>query len=232
MQKPELVLETVISDRFAENAYLAHLEGRDDCLVVDPGLDVDRIVNRLTERRLTPAAILNTHGHADHIGGNAGLKKIWPNCPLIIGADDADKLADASLNLSQQYGIPIASPAADRLVGNGEICSAAGFDLEVLETPGHSLGHVVFVWKAIPHVIFGGDVLFKGSIGRTDLPDGDFATLRDVIQTRLFQLPDDTIVFPGHGDPTTIGAEKKHNPFVGEPSGFSDNSSTANDLLS
>ena len=84
MQKPELVLETVISDLFSENTYLAQLAGRDDCLVVDPGLDVDRIVRRLTERRLTPSAILNTHGHADHIGGNAGLKNIWPNCPLII----------------------------------------------------------------------------------------------------------------------------------------------------
>ena len=207
---------------FAENAYIAQLTGRDDCLVVDPGFDVHRIIERLTERGLTPAAILNTHGHADHIAGNAGLKQIWPNCPLIIGAIDADKLTDASLNLSQDYGFPITSPPADQVVQNGETYAAAGFELEVLETPGHSPGHIVFLWKSSPYIVFGGDVLFQSSIGRTDFSDGDFEALKTAIQTRLFRLPNDSIVLPGHGDPTTIGAEKQHNPFVGAPAGYRD----------
>lgn len=224
MQNPELILETIVSDMFAENAYLAQLSGRDDCLVVDPGFDVHRIVERLSERKLTPAAILNTHGHADHIAGNSGIKQIWPNCPLIIGAKDADKLTDASLNLSQDYGFPITSPPADQVVEDGETYVAAGFELEVLETPGHSPGHIVFLWKSSPYVIFGGDVLFQRSIGRTDFADGNFEALKTAIQTRLFRLPGDSIVLPGHGEPTTVEAEKQHNPFVGIPAGYFDES--------
>jgi glyoxylase-like metal-dependent hydrolase (beta-lactamase superfamily II) len=203
------------SRMFAENCYIAHLEGRDDCLVFDPGLDPGEVSDYLRERKLLPAAILNTHGHADHIAGNGSLKAEFPGVPLMIGAGDADKLTDPNGNLSAQFGVPIVSPPADRLLREGDKVSLAGMELEVLETPGHSAGHIVFAWKEpTPWVVFGGDVLFQGSIGRTDFPDGSFEDLETSIRTKLYTMPDDTQVLPGHGPPTTVGVEKRTNPFV------------------
>lgn len=201
---------------FAENCYLFHLEGRRDCLVVDPGLEPDEILAWMDERQLTPAAILNTHGHADHIAGNNAIKERWPNVPLMIGHGDAAKLTDPMANLSGTYGLPFTSVPADKLLREGERLSLAGIELEVLETPGHSRGHVVFVWKEpSPWLVFGGDVLFAGGIGRTDFPDGSFEELIASIRDKLFTLPDDTQVLPGHGPTTTVGEERQHNPFVG-----------------
>lgn len=205
----------VVSQLFAENAYIAYLEGRSDCLVIDPGLDADQIIQFITEHRLTPAAILNTHGHADHIAGNEAMKRCWPEAPLVIGAGDAEKLTDPEKNLSRPFGYDIISPPADQTVSEGQSLQAAGFDLEIFECPGHSVGHVVFIWKGeSPWVVFGGDVLFQGSIGRTDFPDGSFEQLAHAIRTKIYCLPDDTLVLPGHGDVTTVGTEKQTNPFV------------------
>jgi glyoxylase-like metal-dependent hydrolase (beta-lactamase superfamily II) len=210
-----LQVGVVVSQLFAENAYIASLEGRSDCVVVDPGLDYEEIVRHLVERRLTPSAILNTHGHADHIAGNAELKQRWPDAPLVIGANDAEKLTDPEKNLSRPFGADIVSPPADQLLREGDPFSAAGFDFEIYECPGHSVGHIVFLWKGqSPWIVFGGDVLFQGSIGRTDFPDGSFEQLATAIRTKLYTLPDDTIVLPGHGSMTTVGVEKRTNPFV------------------
>lgn len=205
----------VVSQLFGENAYTAYLEGRSDCVVVDPGLDHAEIIRFLTDQRLTPAAILNTHGHADHIAGNEALKQCWPDAPLVIGAGDAEKLTDPAKNLSRSFGYDVVSPPADKLLHEGDQFSVAGFDFEIRECPGHSVGHIVFLWKGeSPWVVFGGDVLFQGSIGRTDLPNGSFEQLATAIRTKLYSLPEDTIVLPGHGGATTIGAEKRTNPFV------------------
>jgi glyoxylase-like metal-dependent hydrolase (beta-lactamase superfamily II) len=166
-------------------------------------------------------AILNTHGHSDHIAGNAAMKSQWPGCPLIIGVGDAHKLTDPYSNLSADYGIALVSPPADRTVEEGEVLDLAGVQLEVLLTPGHSPGHVVFVSKSqSPWVVVNGDVLFQGSIGRTDFADGNHQDLVNAIHQKLFTMPDDTIVLTGHGPATTIGAEKVANPFVGAPAGY------------
>lgn len=211
-----LVIQTVVSDLFAENAYVVHLPGRTDCLVIDPGLNPERILDILAEESLAVSAILNTHGHADHIAGNQAVKGRFPAAPLIIGRGDAPKLTDAELNLSAQFGFAVTSPPADQLAQEGDEINHAGISLLVYETPGHSSGHVVFLYRGgSPFVVFGGDVLFAGSIGRTDIPDGSFKQLRQSIHEKLFVLPDDTIVLPGHGEPTTIGQERKFNPFVG-----------------
>ncbi len=194
---------------------MAHLEGRSDCLVIDPGFEPDKILAYLDEQKLSPAAILNTHGHSDHIAGNGALKERWPDCPLVIGENEAEKLTDPWQNLSAEFGFEIISPPADVLVMEGEVYSAAGFDLTVREIPGHSSGHVVFIWHdATPKVVFGGDVLFDNGVGRTDFPDGNFETLAKGIREKLYTLPDDTIVLPGHGVGTTTGREKRTNPFV------------------
>jgi glyoxylase-like metal-dependent hydrolase (beta-lactamase superfamily II) len=210
-------ITTVTSRLFAENCYVARLDGRPDCVVVDPGLEPDRILAAMERLGVEPAAILCTHGHADHIAGNAALKERFPSAPLIIGARDAEKLADAELNLSAWFGAPVLSPAADRLVQEGDVVQAAGMTFQVRETPGHSSGHVIFLSQGEePWVVFGGDVLFQGSIGRTDFPDGDGRQLVTSIRNKLFTLPPGTLVFPGHGGTTTIGAEQETNPFVGK----------------
>jgi len=216
MENSQPTILPIVSAVFEENAYIAYFENRSDALVVDPGFEPERIVAELRDRGLTPAAIVCTHGHADHIAGNEELKKHWPDCPLVIGAGDAVKLTDPVGNLSAGFDFNLLSPEADRTVSEGEVVDYAGFQLEVRDTPGHSSGHVVFVASALsPIQVFGGDVLFSGSVGRTDFPDGSFDVLKQAIHEKLFSLPDDTIILPGHGPPTTIGEEKRTNPFVG-----------------
>ncbi len=217
----DLEIATIVSFPFEENTYVVRCRDRDDCLVIDPGLEPDKIVDYLGQQQLEPAAILCTHGHSDHIAGNTRLKQRWPNCPLAIGAGDAPKLTDPNRNLSAAFGIPITSPPADVLLADGQSYTGAGLDLEVLLVPGHSPGHVVFVCRqAAPVRVFGGDVLFRGSVGRTDFADADGSVLVASIQRQLFSLADDTIVLPGHGPATTIGEEKRTNPFVGRPAGY------------
>jgi glyoxylase-like metal-dependent hydrolase (beta-lactamase superfamily II) len=217
VDEPAANISVVVSPPFEENTYIAYLPGRKDCLVVDPGTTPEQVIEFLEQHGLEPAAILVTHGHGDHIAGNAALKERYPDCPLVIGAGDAPKLADARLNLSGGFGLPIVSPAADALVSEGDVYRAAGFELDVREIPGHSSGHVVFIARAArPIYVFGGDVLFAGSIGRTDFPDGSFEQLARGIREKLFILPDDAVVLPGHGPPTTVGEERRSNPFVGD----------------
>ena len=216
-----LHVNRVVSMPFDENTYIAHFDGRNDCVVFDPGFEPRLILDYLDKRSLTPAAIVCTHGHSDHIAGNGALKNRWPDCPLVIGVGDAPKLTDPELNLSAPFGASLVSPPHDRTVDNGDRFTAGGLELEVLAAPGHSSGHVVFLCRQCqPWQVFGGDVLFQGSIGRTDFSDGDFDALREAIHTKLFTLPDDTIVLPGHGPATTIGHEKRTNPFVGAPAGY------------
>jgi glyoxylase-like metal-dependent hydrolase (beta-lactamase superfamily II) len=209
-----LQIHTVVSMPFAENTYIVWRSGQGDALVIDPGLEPEPILEFLQQQGLRPAAILNTHGHADHIGGNEALKAIYPEAPLIVGEHEASMLTDADANLSAAFGMPIVSPPADRVVPHGEQLEVAGIVLEVREIPGHSPGHVVYLHRSAPMIVFGGDVLFRGGVGRTDFPDGSAAQLFDGIRTNLYTLPDDTVVYPGHGPVTTIGFEKRANPFV------------------
>jgi glyoxylase-like metal-dependent hydrolase (beta-lactamase superfamily II) len=209
-----LQIRTLVSMPFEENSYVVWLPGRPDCLVIDPGLEPELILDCVRDEGLTVAAILNTHGHPDHIAGNADLKRAFPDAPLVIGANETRLLADPEANLSALFGMPITSPPADRTVKEGDMVEAAGLALEVLDVPGHSPGHVVFVYRGTPGRVFGGDVLFRGGIGRYDFPGSDGALLFAGIRRKLFTLPPDTVVYPGHGPVTTVGHEMQTNPFL------------------
>lgn len=199
---------------YAENTYVLWQPGKPDAIVVDPGFEPELIFDLLSAEKLTPVVILNTHGHVDHIAGNAAMKQRYPEIPLVIGHGDAEMLTDPVLNLSAFSETPVISPKADRTVREGETIEYAGLSMQVLEIPGHSPGHVVFVLRDGERVtVLGGDVLFAGSIGRTDFPGGSLPQLLSGIRAKLWPLPDDTIVYPGHGPETTVGEEKRSNPF-------------------
>jgi hydroxyacylglutathione hydrolase len=210
-----LKIRTIVSMPFAENTYVVWRPERSDCVVIDPGLEPEKITDCLDEEHLSVAAILNTHGHGDHIGGNAHLKEQFPSAPLVIGVNESRLLTDPNANMSAAFGVPIVSPPADRLVREGDLVEAAGMQFEVLDVPGHSPGHIVYLYRDTPCVLFGGDVLFQGSIGRHDFPNSDGRLLLDGIRRKLLTLPADTLVYSGHGPVTTIGEEKQFNPFVG-----------------
>ena len=212
---PALEVARIESLPFGEHTYVARRPGNAACLVIDPGFEPGEIIAWLERHGLEPHAILLTHGHSDHIAGNAALKARWPAAPLLIGQGDAAKLTDPTANLSAPFGLPLTSPPADRLLADGERLALAGCEMVVHEIPGHSAGHVVYVLDGErPPLVFGGDVLFHESIGRTDFPDGDFEALAAGIRRHLYTLPPEAIVFPGHGEPTTVGHEQRHNPYV------------------
>lgn len=211
-------IDVIESAPYAQMSYVLWRPEREDAIVVDPGFDSRTIIELLEHEKRSPAAILNTHGHVDHIAGNAALKEAYPRSPLIIGRGDATMLTDPRLNLSMPFGHPIVSPKADRLVDEGDRLELAGFSLLVREVPGHSPGSVVFILDAEdPIVILGGDVLFAGSIGRTDFggdPARDFEVLMSGIVAKLLPLGDEARIYPGHGGVTSLGSERRTNPFL------------------
>lgn len=210
-----LEVACIESQPFGQNSYVVRRPGGTDCVVIDPGFEPDAIVEWIESSGLEPRGILVTHGHSDHIAGNGTLREAFPGLPILIGRGDASKLIDPMGNLSGLFGLPITSPPADRLLDDGESFSVAGLSFTVSEIPGHSSGHVVFhLGDCTPPVVFGGDVLFHEGIGRTDFPDGDFAALAAGIRGKLYPLSGGTVVFPGHGPETTVGHERRHNPFV------------------
>ena len=193
------------------NCYILGCEETSAAIVIDPGDDTDKILTVLAEAKLKVKYIINTHGHFDHVGGNRKLKEATA-AEILIHADDAPMLNHlqedaAAFGLSSDN-----SPAPDRLLKDGDNVSCGSITLEVLHTPGHSPGGISLFTQGS---VFVGDTLFAGSIGRTDLPGGNFDILKSSIHNKLFVLPDDVIVYPGHMGTTTIGQEKRYNPFVG-----------------
>jgi len=206
-------IDVVVTQPFAENSLIVTGLTAGECLLVDPGFGPQSLVRAVESSGRTPVAILLTHGHIDHIAGIEMVRQRWPELPIWIGRGDAPMLTDANLNLSGQFGMPLVCPAADRLLDEGERLSLLGLEWLVREIPGHSPGHVVYILQGTPGVVLGGDVLFQGSIGRTDFPGGSQSQLVAGIRQKLFTLPDETVVYPGHGPTTTIGREKRSNPF-------------------
>ncbi|BDG46527.1 MULTISPECIES: MBL fold metallo-hydrolase [Parageobacillus] len=194
------------------NAYiLSHEDGT--CVIFDPGGEGDKIARRIEEQQLTPLAILLTHAHFDHIGGINELKQKW-EVPIYIHEKEKEWLADPALNGSAYFGVGQVAIHHEPTCLRGEQTLQIGaFAFELLETPGHSPGSISYYCKEI-EAVFSGDVLFLGSIGRTDLPGGNHEQLLRSIHDKLLVLPEETIVLSGHGSETTIGAEMDTNPFL------------------
>lgn len=207
-------IHTIETAPFAENTYVVWPDQGSQAVVIDPGLEPDRIIAFLKKQNKTVSAILNTHGHVDHIGGNAALKEQFPDAPIVIGTVDAVMLEDPMQNLSGLFGFHITSPPADRLVNEGDTVTYADMTFEIVDVPGHSPGHVAFILRSEKVIVFGGDVLMQGSIGRTDFPGGSMKDLTKSIREKFYTLPDDSVVYPGHGPETTVGVEKRSNPFI------------------
>ncbi len=187
--------------------------GCEACWIADLGMQPEPLLDHLESESLEPLVIVLTHCHIDHIAGLFQARSVFPDVPIWVHAAEEAWLSDPMLNLSAMSGIPVTGPEPSRLLKDNEILDLLGQSWEVRHTPGHSPGSVSLVHHASNQVL-AGDALFNGSIGRTDFPGCDLHTLANSIRTRLYDLPDETRVYPGHGPPTTIGHEKKTNPFV------------------
>jgi len=197
-----------------ENCFLVRREGSDRALIIDPGEEAPKLLAAIDALGVTLDGILLTHTHFDHIGAVAPLARatgaeVWvPEIEKAVLADINRWVPDNSFG-------PFESWDAEHTLGGGERLAMAGFDIDVIFTPGHSPGHVSFSIPA-QQALFSGDVLFKGSVGRTDLPFGDWPTLLESIRALVEALPGETTVYPGHMGITTLGAERASNPFLAE----------------
>jgi hydroxyacylglutathione hydrolase len=183
-----------------------------DCLVIDPGLEADELIEFLDEQKLNPVAVILTHGHIDHIAGVAVLRNQFPEIKVYIHNLDAEMLTEPNINLSAMSGFAFVTEPEDVSLKDQDVIDLAGVKLLVLHTPGHTPGGISLYSKQ-EGVVFVGDTLFADSIGRTDFPGGSMSQLLNGVRQKLFTLPEETKVYPGHGPATTIAAEKAHNPF-------------------
>jgi glyoxylase-like metal-dependent hydrolase (beta-lactamase superfamily II) len=210
-----ITIKHFVFNELAVNAFVLFDETR-DCIIVDPGCNTTRQCTSLEDfinlNQLKPVCIVNTHGHFDHIFGNAWVKEVF-QCPLLIHKNDLPLLVHAEKHAGI-FGFSISkSPLPDRYLNSGESLSFGLSALEIIHIPGHSPGGIV-LYAASEGFIICGDVLFRGSIGRTDLPGGDYDLLIHGIREKLMILPRETLVWPGHGPSTTIGHEYDTNPFL------------------
>jgi glyoxylase-like metal-dependent hydrolase (beta-lactamase superfamily II) len=193
-----LILKTLVVGPIQSNCYIIGCERTREAAVIDPGGDADRVLITLAKDKLRCVYIINTHGHFDHSADNKRLKEV-------TGAQLLIHQADAPMILHQSN-----SPPPDRYLGEGDIITFGDISLKVLHTPGHSPGGISLVTDKI---VFVGDTLFAGSIGRTDFRGGDYEGLLRNVRKKIFTLGDDVVVYPGHGPKTTVGRERKTNPF-------------------
>lgn len=197
---------------FETNAYVYTPDGR-HAWIIDPGQGPEEVIELVRERELDVVAVLLTHAHADHILGLREVLEAFPQTPLLIHEAERDWIGDPAMNLSAGFGMPYSGPEPTRVFQHGDELTIGGESWTVRHTPGHSPGGCVFLAPG-GGVAIVGDTLFSGSIGRTDLPGGDFDQLAESIRRELYGLDASCLCLPGHGPPTTVGEERTGNPFV------------------
>jgi len=204
-----MIIERLEVGPFSTNCYIVGVEAGGEGMIIDPGDKAGRILKRVEEHRLDIKQIVLTHGHIDHTGA---LKKVKEKtgAGVAVHADDAEILGKQPMGIVLGLFYPN-PPPPDRLLQDGDVIEVGGLRFKVLHTPGHTQGGICLVGEG---VVFSGDTLFDHSIGRTDLAGGDYDKLMGSIQTKLMMLPDETIVYPGHGGQTTIGVERRENPYI------------------
>ena len=202
----DYILEHIYIESMDTNCYIFGSQKTKEVTVIDPGSDYPKIKELLDKKGLIPRFIINTHGHIDHIGGNRDF-----DLPVYIHKKDANFLTNPLLSLAAFYGSLGKSPKASRLLDDNDIIEIADIKLKVIHTPGHTPGGICLYYDGI---VFTGDTLFSQSIGRTDLPYGSSKEIIKSIKERLFKLDDNVRVLPGHGEETTIGAERRTNPWL------------------
>jgi hydroxyacylglutathione hydrolase len=206
-----VIIKMLMVGPIMTNCYVVGCDETKKGVVIDPGDEADRILGVVKENGLTIEHIINTHGHFDHVGGNNRLKAVT-GADIMIHKLDAPRLSEVGASAAA-WGMRVEdSPPADRLLDDGDKISFGNIEFTVIYTPGHTEGGISLYADGN---VFVGDTLFAGSVGRTDFPGGNFDVLKKSIQGRLFELADDTHVWPGHNNETSIGLEKVSNPFVG-----------------
>ena len=211
-------IDKLVLGAYETNSYVLRSNASaKDALIIDTGLTPQTLIDFLKQKKLTPVGLILTHGHADHIAAISPLRQSFPDIKVVIHAADAPMLSSGLKNLSALAGVSIKTDPADLIIENEGPVEFAGITLNILHTPGHTPGGIC-LYSQLDSLIFTGDTLFAGSIGRTDFPNYDveecFAQLVANIKTKLVPLPDETRVLPGHGPETTMRNEKKHNPYL------------------
>jgi glyoxylase-like metal-dependent hydrolase (beta-lactamase superfamily II) len=202
-----MLLKRFVVGELDTNCYLIACEESKKAVVVDPGSEgeADLVLDILKKKDFMLKYIINTHGHGDHIGGNRELKSLT-SAKILIHELDAEMLVDAKKNLSFLIGKELISPPADQFLKEGDEITFGSLKLKIIHTPGHTPGGICLV---LDDIVFTGDTLFAGGIGRTDLPGGSYDDIQKSIKDKLLKLGDDKIIYPGHGPSSTIGKEKK-----------------------
>jgi glyoxylase-like metal-dependent hydrolase (beta-lactamase superfamily II) len=208
-------VECLVLGLYETNCYVVRADKKcHEVVIIDTGLDISGVAEYLRAHQLKPVAVVLTHGHVDHIVGAASVRANWSDVRIYIHKLDAEMLTDATINLSLMNGSAFVTEPADIIVEEGDTIEQAELKLEVIHTPGHTPGGIC-LYARDEHILFSGDTLFAESIGRTDFPGGNAKQLLSGIKEKLLTLPQETVVYPGHGPQTTIGHELKYNPFVG-----------------
>lgn len=198
---------------FMTNTYILYNEETMEGLVVDPSFSPEQYIKAIEEKKIHLTSIFLTHAHVDHMAGMNELRKAFPEARMYMDKRDRPFLRDPERNLSYMFPTPTLVDDADVWVKDGDEIETSGYTFQVIDTSGHTPGGISFYMKK-EGIVFTGDSLFQGSIGRTDFPGGSMKELTGSIRKNLFALPDSTVVLSGHGEQTTIGQEKRTNPFL------------------
>ncbi|MDK2823139.1 MAG: hydroxyacylglutathione hydrolase [Clostridia bacterium] len=194
------------------NCYIVVCPQTKEAVIIDPGDEGGKIVEAISSLDINVKYIINTHGHHDHIQANKEVKEAT-NAQILIHASDAQMLTNPLKNLSHYLGLKTTEPAADRQLQDGDSIEFGNIVFKVLHTPGHTPG-CICLYNEAEKICFTGDTLFNGSVGRTDLPGGNYKTLMNSLREKLVNLPNDVVIYPGHGPKSTIREEKAINPFL------------------